>query len=148
MKEICINISPMAAGKMPVVSKWLYLIGFCAVLKPWTCSFSSFYVYVDTPIWVSHIYVYNQCLITHDYEALIYIPVNTSLAHFKWHFWTLRHPWTPDCWLGVIIESRSVANIDKDTEDSTLWLKCLHIWGRDKWTPFRRRHFQMHFLEW
>ena len=21
-------------------------------------------------------------------------------------------------------------------------------WGRDKWTPFRRRHFQMHFLEW
>ena len=20
-------------------------------------------------------------------------------------------------------------------------------WGRDKWTPFRRRHFQMHFLE-
>ena len=21
-------------------------------------------------------------------------------------------------------------------------------WGRDNWTPFRRRHFQMHFLEW
>ena len=21
-------------------------------------------------------------------------------------------------------------------------------WGREKWTPFRRRHFQMHFLEW
>ena len=21
-------------------------------------------------------------------------------------------------------------------------------WGRDKWTPFRRRHFQVHFLEW
>ena len=21
-------------------------------------------------------------------------------------------------------------------------------WGRDKWTPFRRRHFQMHFLQW
>ena len=21
-------------------------------------------------------------------------------------------------------------------------------WGRDKWTPFSRRHFQMHFLEW
>ena len=21
-------------------------------------------------------------------------------------------------------------------------------WGRDKWTPFGRRHFQMHFLEW
>ena len=21
-------------------------------------------------------------------------------------------------------------------------------WGRDKWTPFRRRHFQMNFLEW
>ena len=21
-------------------------------------------------------------------------------------------------------------------------------WGRDKWTPFRRRNFQMHFLEW
>ena len=21
-------------------------------------------------------------------------------------------------------------------------------WGRDKWTSFRRRHFQMHFLEW
>ena len=21
-------------------------------------------------------------------------------------------------------------------------------WGRGKWTPFRRRHFQMHFLEW
>ena len=21
-------------------------------------------------------------------------------------------------------------------------------WGRDKWTPFRRRHFQIHFLEW
>ena len=21
-------------------------------------------------------------------------------------------------------------------------------WGRDKWTPFRRRYFQPHFLEW
>ena len=21
-------------------------------------------------------------------------------------------------------------------------------WSRDKWPPFRRRHFQMHFLEW
>ena len=21
-------------------------------------------------------------------------------------------------------------------------------WGRDKWTPFRRRHFQLHFPEW
>ena len=21
-------------------------------------------------------------------------------------------------------------------------------WGRDKWTPFRRRHFQAYFLEW
>ena len=24
----------------------------------------------------------------------------------------------------------------------------LTYWGRGKWTPFRRRHFQMHFLEW
>ena len=31
-------------------------------------------------------------------------------------------------------------------------LYCVEIslthWGRGKWTPFRRRHFQMHFLEW
>ena len=26
--------------------------------------------------------------------------------------------------------------------------KALTHWGRGKWTPFRRRHFQMHFLEW
>ena len=34
----------------------------------------------------------------------------------------------------------------------TLWLQMccndLTHWGRDKWTPFRRRHFQVHFLEW
>ena len=24
----------------------------------------------------------------------------------------------------------------------------LSHWGQDKWTPFRRRHFQMHFLQW
>ena len=29
-----------------------------------------------------------------------------------------------------------------------LGLNVLTHWGRDKWTPFRRRHFQMHFLEW
>ena len=29
-----------------------------------------------------------------------------------------------------------------------LQLALLTHWGRDKWTPFRRRHFQMHFLEW
>ena len=28
---------------------------------------------------------------------------------------------------------------------SCCWL--LTHWGREKWTPFRRRHFQMHFLE-
>ena len=28
---------------------------------------------------------------------------------------------------------------------SCCWL--LTYWGREKWTPFRRRHFQMHFLE-
>ena len=26
-------------------------------------------------------------------------------------------------------------------------IATLTHWGRDKWTPFRRRHFQMHFLE-
>ena len=31
----------------------------------------------------------------------------------------------------------------------THWsLGDLTHWGRDKWTPFRRRHFQMPFLEW
>ena len=27
---------------------------------------------------------------------------------------------------------------------------CHHLthWDRDKWPPFRRKHFQMHFLEW
>ena len=25
---------------------------------------------------------------------------------------------------------------------------CLTHWGREKWTPFSRRHFQMHFLQW
>ena len=26
--------------------------------------------------------------------------------------------------------------------------ETLTHWGRDKWPPFSRRHFQMHFLEW
>ena len=25
---------------------------------------------------------------------------------------------------------------------------CITHWGWDKWPPFARRHFQMHFLEW
>ena len=25
---------------------------------------------------------------------------------------------------------------------------CLTLWSWDKWPPFSRRHFQMHFLEW
>ena len=28
------------------------------------------------------------------------------------------------------------------------WISNLTHWGRDKWTPFRRRHFQLHFPEW
>ena len=28
------------------------------------------------------------------------------------------------------------------------YVMTLTHWGRDKWTPFRRRHIQMHFLEW
>ena len=32
-------------------------------------------------------------------------------------------------------------NLPKQTD-------LLTHWGRDKWTPFRRRHFQVHFLEW
>ena len=28
------------------------------------------------------------------------------------------------------------------------WLNTLTHWGWDKWLPFSRRHFQMHFLEW
>ena len=38
---------------------------------------------------------------------------------------------------------------------SVITYLCPHLsesllthWGRDKWTPFRRRHFQTHFLEW
>ena len=27
-------------------------------------------------------------------------------------------------------------------------LSKLTQWGQDKWTPFRRRHFQTHFREW
>ena len=30
---------------------------------------------------------------------------------------------------------------------SSHW-KCLTHWGRDKWPPFSRRHFETHFLEW
>ena len=29
-----------------------------------------------------------------------------------------------------------------------LFVTELTHWGRDKWPPFSRRHFQMHFLEW
>ena len=29
-----------------------------------------------------------------------------------------------------------------------MWLSLKHIEAETKWTPFRRRHFQMHFLEW
>ena len=31
---------------------------------------------------------------------------------------------------------------------STMPYTELTHWGRDKWPPFSRRHFQMHFLEW
>ena len=32
---------------------------------------------------------------------------------------------------------------------SQLWgFPCLTHWGRDKWSPFSRWHFQMHILEW
>ena len=36
--------------------------------------------------------------------------------------------------------------------DMALWAEDITVrlthWGREKWTPFSRRHFQMHFLEW
>ena len=31
---------------------------------------------------------------------------------------------------------------------ATVFPSHLHIESETKWTPFRRRHFQMHFLEW
>ena len=34
------------------------------------------------------------------------------------------------------------------TKCSPCFVDSLTYWGRDKWTPFRRRHFQMYFLEW
>ena len=41
-------------------------------------------------------------------------------------------------WLCICLASRSLASMSK----------YLTHWGRDKWPPFSRRHFQMDFLEW
>ena len=35
-----------------------------------------------------------------------------------------------------------------DVPPHALIAGMLTHWGRDKWTLFRRRHFQLHFLEW
>ena len=43
------------------------------------------------------------------------------------------------------------SNIKWGRVDGRMELFPLHDlthWGRDKWTPFGRRHFQVHFLEW
>ena len=44
-----------------------------------------------------------------------------------------------DLWYIVLMMTRIYASLELDE---------LTHWGRDKWTPFRRRHFQMHFLQW
>ena len=38
--------------------------------------------------------------------------------------------------------------LPKELSKPNLPMYFLTRWGRDKWTPFRRRHFQMHFREW
>ena len=42
-------------------------------------------------------------------------------------------------------DKQSILNAIAFTQVS---LPHLTHWGRDKWTPFSRRHFQMHFLDW
>ena len=40
-------------------------------------------------------------------------------------------------------------NPERTREGEAMGVSCdLTHWGRDKWTPFRRRHFQLHFPEW
>ena len=42
------------------------------------------------------------------------------------------------------------AQVTRPLGEAAMWPQKLLLthWGGDKWTPFRRRHFQMHFLEW
>ena len=52
--------------------------------------------------------------------------------------WIGRIPFRGD---GAILNDQHTAAYDKRTVTLTHW-------GREKWPPFHRRHFQMHFLEW
>ena len=55
--------------------------------------------------------------------------------------------------LSVIADTRTQDiishGIDQDIQNiPVLATEGLTHWGRDKWTPFSRRHFQIHFCEW
>ena len=52
--------------------------------------------------------------------------------------------WQPFCLSLNVLTKLSVMEITGPTSG---WLMLTH-WGRDKWTPFRQRHFQMNFLDW
>ena len=67
--------------------------------------------------------------------------------------WMETKPATKLCqifrFLGVFFQFQFVAKCVLHTGSCILiafW--NLTHWGRDKWPPFSRRHFQMHFLEW
>ena len=62
----------------------------------------------------------------------------------KMHFNIYSRKWRPS-WLGPSV--LNVITISSFTLPETDGLALTH-WDREKRTPFRRRHFQTHFLEW
>ena len=68
-------------------------------------------------------------------------PVNSP------HKWTVTRKMFP--FDDVIMDTSLITNTNRtDTFSTCSYAYSQHIEAETKWTPFRRRHFQWHFLEW
>ena len=77
----------------------------------------------------------------------LYRDVSCRAQHTNTNFNTiLQYDHTCIMWPGS--QSHDYCHSQGQTDHLGHPLLTLKHWGPDKWTPFRRRHFQMHFLEW
>ena len=80
----------------------------------------------------------NKCILFHAVSCVwcafmcVCVCANMSMYHH--------------CYPMTAILTHSTLLTEKPSLFSSKFLWSLTHWGRDKWTPFRSQHFQMHFL--
>ena len=104
--------------------------------------------------------------LTDDKSTLVQVMAwcRQATSHYLsqcWHRFTSPYGITRPQWVNIIIKIKeSITKLcvyfQECSRDDVMTWKCFPQltgslwthWGRDKWTPFRRWHFQTHSLEW